>query len=240
MRIRTWAFALPVSLLGLLACAGDEQAGPTTPGTVELSDLPATLVPPPTSPSTSTTSTTIAPTTTVESRSLMEELAPLVGDDGSFQVDDARSSLLVDDTGRLEVRVPEVWPDRATAAGVLPDGSAAPYLAASPDLTTFLDSYGAAGMALVVLPPERDPATALEDYTFQEDCQGGPSTPFTREDLTGEYMVWSDCGGLPTDIVTVAARPPDGSFTAVLLVQILTDFDLRVLDEVLTSLSVEA
>ena len=169
----------------------------------------------------------------------MEELAPLVGDDGSFQVDDARFGLLVDDTGRLGVRVPEVWPDRATAAGVLPDGSAAPYLAASPDLTTFLDSYGAAGMALVVLPPERDPATALEDYTFQEDCQGGPSTPFTTEDLTGEYMVWSDCGGLPTDIVTVAARPPDGSFTAVLLVQILTDFDLRVLDEVLTSLSVE-
>ena len=45
--------------------------------------------------------------------------------------------------------------------------------------------------------------------------------------------------GLPTDIVTVAARPADGSFTAVLLVQILTDFDLRVLDEVLASIRLD-
>ena len=135
--------------------------------------------------------------------------------------------------------VPEVWSDRSTAPGVLSDGSAAPYLAASPDLTTFLDSYGAAGMSLVVLPPEQDPATALEDFTFPEDCQGGPATPFTTQELAGEYMVWNDCGGLPTDIVTVAARPADGSFTAVLLVQILTDFDLRVLDEVLASIRVD-
>ena len=46
MRIRTWASALPVSLLALVACADDEQAGPTTPATVELSDLPGTLRPP--------------------------------------------------------------------------------------------------------------------------------------------------------------------------------------------------
>ena len=69
MRIRTWASALPVSLLALVACADDEQSGPTTPATVELSDLPGTLLPPPTPPSTSTTtSTTVAPTTTVEAR----------------------------------------------------------------------------------------------------------------------------------------------------------------------------
>ena len=240
MRIRTWASALSVSLLALVACADDGQSGPTTPATVELSDLPGTLLPPPTPPSTSTTtSTTVAPTTSVEARSLLQDLAPAVGDDGSFRADDARFGLLADDTGRLTVRVPDVWPDRSTAPGVLSDGSAAPYLAISPDLTAFLDSYDAAGMALVVLPPERDPATALEDFTFPEDCQGGPATPFTTQDLAGEYMVWNDCGGLPTDIVTVAARPADGSFTAVLLVQILTDFDLRVLDEVLASIRVD-
>ncbi|MBC8091822.1 MAG: hypothetical protein H7Y15_07780, partial [Pseudonocardia sp.] len=39
---------------------------------------------------------------------------------------------VVDDTGRLSMDVPTDWSERSSSTGRLPDGAAAPYLAASP------------------------------------------------------------------------------------------------------------
>ena len=131
-----------------------------------------------------------------------------------------------------------MWTDRATSPGSLDDGSEAPYVAAAPDLTGFLDGYETAGIAIVVLPPASDPAAALADFGFADDCTGGRSRPMTVEDLTGQYSVWTDCGDTSTDIVTLAVMPDDEAYTVVVLVQILTDFDVLALDEALSSLVV--
>ena len=39
-----------------------------------------------------------------------------------------------------------------------------------------------------------------------------------------------DCGGTANDIVTLVALPSDNSYTAVIIVQILTDADVDALD----------
>ncbi len=231
----------------LVGCRDEGAAESTTPDTIELSDLPATLAPPSDTAettvevTTTTVATTSAPTvppTTAGSTSFVDTIGSTVGDDGSFRPESSRFTTVTDDTGRVTVRVPTVWTDRATSPGSLEDGSEAPYVAAAPDLTGFLDGYETAGLAIVVLPPTSDPAAALADFGFADDCTGGRSRQMAVEDLAGRYSVWTDCGGTSTDIVTLAVMPDDEAYTVVALVQILTDFDVLALDEALSNLVV--
>lgn len=254
MRFPVRALALPLIALSWLgACGSGDSSDPASPETVELSGLPPTLrplpvasSPPQTGPAataataTSTgrdTSTTPATASPDAAFRFLDDIRPLVGDDGSFELSSPPVPV-TDDTGRVTIRLPEAWPDRSTAPRSLPDGSQAPSIAAAPDLTIFDDGYQSAGLLLVVTPPDVDPDLVLANYGFEADCSEGASQPFSSGTLTGRYQLWTDCGGTPTDIVTVAAEPEDGSFTAVLLGQLQTDFDVDVLGEALSSLEV--
>jgi hypothetical protein len=44
--------------------------------------------------------------------------------------------------------------------------------------------------------------------------------------------MFTDCGGTTTVYVTVAAVPPDNSYTAIVVMQLVSDADLAVLDQV--------
>ena len=63
------------------------------------------------------------------------------------------------------------------------------------------------------------------------DCTDGGITDYSDPVFTGQYQLWQDCAGTTTDVVTLVALPADGSYTAVIQAQILTDADLEALDQ---------
>ncbi len=138
---------------------------------------------------------------------------------------------VTDDLGAILVDVPTAWTDRDTAPGALEDGTQVPYIAASPDLSGFLDGWTAPGLLFAQLPATSDVDASLAEYGFAGECTDGGTTDYSDPVFTGKYQVWSDCAGTTTDIVTLVALPADGSYTAVIMAQILTDADLAALDQ---------
>jgi len=167
-------------------------------------------------------------TTSAAASRLGDALADLF--DGQ-RADAPPSDVVVDDTGRLRVEVPEQWSDRRTSP--LTEGAEVPALTAAADQTKFLDGYGAPGLTAVVVGAT--PADALNAYTFA-DCDDGGRTPLRAPRLTGLYGVWRDCGETATSIVTVAVRPQGNDETVLLLAQVLTPSDLAALDRALATL----
>jgi hypothetical protein len=162
----------------------------------------------------------------------VEELDGLVEDDAP---DALATTPLRDDTGRLRLAAPTAWSARRTQPSRLDDGDETPSLAASPDLTAFLDSYDAPGLTALVVPDE--PADALGAYEFGEDCLSGGDGDYEGGAGAGRYQVWESCGGTLNDIVTVAVRPDGADATVLLLVQVVDAADLAALDAALDSLT---
>ena len=135
----------------------------------------------------------------------------------------APAEQVTDDSGRLSIDVPVGWDERDISTGPLGGGSGAPHVAASPDLRRFLDGYDAAGLSVVVAPGTADTA-ALDAYRFDDECTLAGEQPYTGLALTGLYRVWEDCGGTPTDIVTVVAGV--GEEIVLLLAQVRQPADL--------------
>ncbi|MET0324020.1 MAG: hypothetical protein ABW219_02270, partial [Ilumatobacteraceae bacterium] len=180
----------------------------------------------------SSTTTTVAPRPTSLALELID-LAPPDGGGGWLMFD-----RMVDDTGRLSMDVPVEWSERSTSTGRLADGSAAPYLAASPDMEGFLDGYDAPGLTVVVLPGEDDLEAALDSYRFEEDCRADGVRPYVGARMSGELRIYRDCGGTDTDIITVVGDPAGNSGTVLLLAQIRDHRDLVAVDAVLESMVV--
>jgi len=145
---------------------------------------------------------------------------------------------VADDTGRLSMDVPADWSERSTSTGRLPDGAAAPYVAASPDMPRFLDGYDASGMTVVVLPGEDDLDAALDSYRFDQDCRPDGVRPYTGARMSGEFRTYRDCGGTDTDILTVVGEPASDAGTVLLLAQIREHADLLAVDAALESMVV--
>jgi serine protease Do len=164
--------------------------------------------------------------------SFAEEVSEEVGDDSAGAEPAAYSyESVTDDLGAILVDVPTAWTDRDTAPGTLDDGTQVPYIAASPDLSGFLDGWTAPGLLFAKLPATTDIDASLAEYGFAGDCTDGGITDYSDPVFTGKYQVWSDCAGTTTDVVTLVALPADGSYTAVIMAQILTDADLGALDQ---------
>jgi len=137
---------------------------------------------------------------------------------------------VVDDLGSIEVDVPTAWADRDTTPIVEDDGTQRPYIAAATSLSAFQDTFDEPGLFFAALAPGADVDTSLANYSFAEQCTDGGITDYSDPVFTGKYQLWLDCEGGTTDIVTLVAVPADGSFTAFMLAQIVTDADLEALD----------
>ena len=145
------------------------------------------------------------------------------------------TTTLTDDTGRLRMDVPEEWSDRRTEPSRLADGTDTPALAASPDLTAFLDGFETPGITALVVADT--PRGALGAYAFGESCTAGRSGSYQDDDRRGQYLVWESCGGTINDIVTLAVREPGADESVLLLVQVVGAADVVALDLALDSLA---
>jgi serine protease Do len=146
---------------------------------------------------------------------------------------------IVDDTGSIIIEVPAEWSDIDPAPATDDAGAPIPYILAATDRQVWTDSFDAPGVLFVKLGPTADiPSTLLEYGDFSGACTDLGLVDYSDPVFTGQYQVWDACGGTPTAIVVLAAVPTDGSYTALMLVQIVSDADLDALDRIFQTFNV--
>ncbi len=146
---------------------------------------------------------------------------------------------VVDDTGVLSVDVPIEWADIDRTSFTSDDGTEVPWIVASPSIAAYDATYLTPGLSFTALPPVPSLDELLAEFAPDEgECTDNGIQDYGDELYTGRFQEFTDCGDTSTVLVTVAAVPPDNSFTAVVVVQLVSDADLEVLDQVVATFTV--
>ena len=146
---------------------------------------------------------------------------------------------LTDDTGVLTVDVPNEWTDINTAPLTLDDGTQAPMIEASTSIADFEATYDVPGLFFIAVGPQASLDETLASFA-QTNCTDAGIQDYSDAAYTGRYQTFTDCGGTTTVYVTVAAVPPDNSYTAIVVMQLVSDADLAVLDQVFATFFVSS
>lgn len=143
-----------------------------------------------------------------------------------------------DDSGTLSVEVPVEWSDVNGEAGLF-----GPDVVASTDVDTFLSDFSVPGVEFQATTLGNDtPEEVLETLSggFASSCEAGPVQPYADPLYTGVSRNYLNCAGTDTAFVWVAVEPDDGSFIAIVGIQILEARDIEALGRVLDTFIVGA
>lgn len=144
---------------------------------------------------------------------------------------------LVDSTEFITVIAPADWSDTVLAPGTRDDGGRRATITAAPDLDRFQEARDEPGLRYVAVLGALDADNVFTNAAYSDDCTDGGREPFDNGRLTGEMQWWLECGDVGARAVLVVAAPADGSFTAVLQLQ-LTEPGTAVSDMVLGSFGI--
>jgi hypothetical protein len=128
-------------------------------------------------------------------------------------------TVLVDDTGLIAVAVPNAWTQVATAPVPNADGTPRAYIAAAPNLVSFLGTFADPGMQYTAFPFAPDPLVLLEQYGLRSGCESLEVREYEDPVFTGAIQIGTDCGPQEMMWRMVAANPESEAFTAVVQVQ---------------------
>ena len=146
---------------------------------------------------------------------------------------------VVDDTEVLSVDVPIEWADIDRTPFTLDDGTEVPAILASPSIAAYVDSYLTPGLLFTALEPVPSLDELLAEFAPDEgECTDNGIQDYGDELYTGRLQEFTDCGSTGAALVTVAAVPTDNAFTAVVVMQLVSDADLEVLDQVIATFTV--
>jgi serine protease Do len=146
---------------------------------------------------------------------------------------------IIDDTGKIVIEVPVEWSDIDPAPAFDDAGVEIPYILAATDQQAWRDTFDVPGVLFVKLGPTVDiPATLLEYGDLSGSCTDLGLVDYSDPVFTGQYQVWDACGGTPTAVVVLAAVPADNSYTALMMVQIVSEADLGALDRIFQTFNV--
>lgn len=104
---------------------------------------------------------------------------------------------------------------------------------ASPSIDEFNANYLTPGLFFTAVGPQASLDETLAAFAPGEgECTDAGIQDYSDAAYTGRYQTFTDCGGTTTVYVTVAAVPPDNTYTAIVVMQLVSDADLAVLDQV--------
>jgi hypothetical protein len=143
---------------------------------------------------------------------------------------------LTDDTGAITVAVPNTWTDVSTLPFTDDAGNTIPRITAATDYQVFHDTFDVPGVEYVALPFNADQPALMTQYGLTGGCATTETTPYNDGAFIGLHGVWSDCGqsGVPEWHQLVVA-PADNSRTLVLQIQITSQAELPILQNILDS-----
>ncbi len=147
-----------------------------------------------------------------------------------------------DDSGTVSVQVPAEW-DQVDGSPRESDSGPVPSVAAAPDLGAYFESWLAPGVEVMAVGSDAgvDVGAALDDVGAgaAEACTDAGREPYEDQLYSGQIQYYSDCGGTGSAVVLIAAQPPDAQFTALVIVQLATEADAAVLDQVIQTFVVK-
>ena len=132
--------------------------------------------------------------------------------------------------------------DDATTAGypwILGDRTEAPFIQAAPSIADYEQRLPHPGAGLHRPPPQTSLDVTLAVFAPPAGhCTDTGIADYSDGVYTGRFQKFTDCGGTGAMYITVAAVPSDNSFTAVVEMQVASDTDLAVLDQVIATFNV--
>ena len=126
---------------------------------------------------------------------------------------------LIDSTESIVIATPATWADLDIAPVPLEDGSEAPYIAASTDLTAFYEEFSVPGVIFVGFPLTDD-LLGLVDRFGNRGCAVTEVKEYSDPFFLGVIQIGTDCGpGHLTWNMVVANHLGEPKFTALVQVQ---------------------
>lgn len=170
-----------------------------------------------------------------------DELELTSGGGGTEPIDpvDVGSFVTVsDDTGAVEVSVPETWAQVDGASVTDAAGNQFAQVVASPDLAGYGQTWTVPGVAVSASPAlvGTDKDAALQTYSqgAAADCTLDNTGDYDDGLYVGKFAYYVGCAGTNTEFVTVVADDVNGTHFIVVSVQMVSEADTTiVLDEVL-------
>jgi serine protease Do len=147
---------------------------------------------------------------------------------------------ITDDTGLIRVSVPNSWTDIDGRPLLNNQGVD---VRASSDLKLFQETWDTPGVIVSVFGGSGqflDVAPLLDERVepLSSDCTYAGRGPYSDALYTGQFDLYTECGGIGAAYVVVGAVPVDSQFTIRVEVQVNSARDLDALDKVLDSFHV--
>lgn len=145
-----------------------------------------------------------------------------------------------DDSGQLAVNVPTSWSQVDGSAWTNSDGDTLGIrVIAAPDVNGYLNSWTTPGVSFRASSDlGMSAAELIDQFDLSSDCEYSGREQYSDQVYTGQYDIWSNCGGASTFVVLTAA-PADNSYVVLLEVQILSDADVAAFQAILDSFIVQ-
>jgi serine protease Do len=151
-------------------------------------------------------------------------------------------SYIYDDSGAIQVEVPDEWTDTNGGAWLRDDQEIGAAISASSNLDDFWNTYSTPGIffgASAILAQNFDEATFLDSLTdFSQDCVYEGRFEYSDPIYDGYYDFYTDCSDAGSQIINIVATPQDQQFLIWVQTQVVSDQDLEALDYIINSFEV--
>lgn len=178
------------------------------------------------------TATVGDPADVVDAEGLVEIAGEFAGPADS--IPDYLFESVEDDTGTIVVSVPVSWADRDTE----PPGAGGASIAAAPDLNEFNDDWAAPGVWVARF---EDASALLQeggDFDYNDFCTYEGRYRYADVTQTGQFDVWSACGGTDTVLLVLETYRPNEDTPNLVLFQLPSEAELPVLEQAIKSFGV--
>ncbi|MFQ5793480.1 MAG: S1C family serine protease [Candidatus Bipolaricaulia bacterium] len=149
---------------------------------------------------------------------------------------------VTNDSGALVMDIPQEWDDVNGSPWTKEDEVIGAAISASSNLGDFYDTYATPGVffgASRVLIQSYDEAGFLDTLPdFSEDCTYEGRFDYEDPLYTGLYNLYTNCGGIGSQLVDIVAVPDDRAFLIWVEIQTVTEPDLDALQRILDTFEV--
>lgn len=144
---------------------------------------------------------------------------------------------IADDTGAIQVEVPVEWA-QVDGAPYNRDGIQFSDVRAASDLNAFQTTWTTPGVIVTAssqFAQSGNELTLLEEFKpdLESQCSYQGRQPYQDPAYTGQFDLYTECGGVGASYVVIAVVPPDRSYVIRVQVQANSDRDFDVLDRVI-------
>lgn len=176
-----------------------------------------------------------------QSFSFAQEVGSEVVEQGEQSTDTYSSYVgITDDSGALYMEVPAEWSD-VDGSNWVSDGTVfGAQLIAAPSVEGFNTTWETPGVQMLASAQlaNSNMGELLDFFDFSTDCTYDSRNPYEDPVFTGQYDLYTNCGGAGSTIIVLSVEPADRSYSVILVAQALTSADFDAIDQVLNTFNV--